>query len=434
MNIRITYRPLLKRVLICTLFLYQLGFSSYAYPQKADLVTKIFIDFKGKKPIASELLIRNDLAAAVTIAEKRLILEEIMRTHVFVDPGFERRLNNYFSGVFSTSLGHGSLLAPCDVAAPNPQPANCFIDDQALDFRDEMSMFVSKIISGRNEDATDNDFIDNFPGTDIRNIVKSSRTVMTPRTAARLDILVGGVDLKSSIGYGNIDQERVDYIRARPAANANNWYWVDRDPLAKGIAAGPGGSFIEKHSGILTVPAYYLRGQSHLARANHANSWLLCGSVYQLNAPESKEQKLINRAPCSGCHTVLEPLGSFFVNWRSKMDPKNTFSNFIYDANEWATNPPISSDQSIHSLEMKGSFRGIEGQGVNALANIILSQKDFGRCMAKHAWQLTLGRAMMNDEAGWADLLGERLGSQYNWDLRQVIIDIVLSAVYSKGE
>ena len=53
--------------------------------------------------------------------------------------------------------------------------------------------------------------------------------------------------------------------------------------------------------------------------------------------------------------------------------------------------------------------------------------------MAKHAWQIVLGRAMYEDESGWADVLGQRLSSTYNWDLREVIIDIVTSEAYAQG-
>jgi len=350
--------------------------------------------------------------------ERRLALREVLFNELIPNPHFKDRLKDYFNGLFGMDIRHGRVLPICSDAEAN----DCLADEVSLDFRDEMAMTIAKIIASSGMESID-----------IRDVLTSQKSAVTPRMA---QVLKSNAALRNRLGFENMAETALEEIEAR---NEQNWYWINRDPEGRGLATGTAGHY-EHHAGVLTTPSFLLRSTMHISRANYFYSWFLCREADQTEAAASHEIKLAKRKPCSGCHAILEPLGSFWVHWRSNINPSDLNADWILDgiARESAEGEPLGShgripldgEQEIHSRTLDGSFRGNTGRGVQQLAAIGVKDPDFPRCMSQHAWQFVFGRPLDSIESGWSRLLGERLERDYNWDLREVLVDIVLSPGY----
>lgn len=397
-----------------------------------QLVNRLYVDFVGRRPSSSELLLAEQLRLKTIPAEKRAIVQQLLKEQLMRNETFENRLRYYFDGLFGVTETHGAILAPCGTLEAG---APCLSAGVAANFRDEAAMLVALTITrGVNDQSYD-----------IRNILTTPFTVMNKPMAQTLMQKVGNEDrVLDKLGLEQIDRDRLQQISS--STHANQWYWINRDPMDLGMPTGTAGHS-EHHAGVLTTPTYLIRSPQHLARANNFYQWFMCRNLEQAPVEETFAVKLVERRPCSGCHTLIEPLGSFFVHWRSKINNASTKQDWILDgvkrtvmdngvpvptAEDGAIPIDVENPSSSHSRSIAGSFRGKTGTGVAALGKIATADPEFSRCMVRHAWQFLLGRPMSTAEAGWSVLLADKLVKDYNWDLREVFVDIILSGAYSE--
>jgi hypothetical protein len=377
---------------------------------QSDIALRVYVDFNGSKPSPQQLdALRSQLINADTPSDKRVIIKKLLTEDLIVSKYFERRLRNYFMGLFGMSAKDGEILSECQDSSSSP----CFDSETISDFSSEPAMVIARTITGLNE--TD---------TDIRGILTNQKTLISGRMA---QAYADNESLRSSVGLGNADVKTLTSY-----TEPDQWKWFERDPSDVGIVGS--GNHIERHSGILTTPAFLMRAPSHLSRANYFYSWMLCSEVEQSRLEEAQDLKLAVRQPCAGCHSILEPLGSFWVYWRANLSNKgDELLPWILNGDEsTGSQVPIDIEDknSVHSRSGQGLFQGQKGAGVRALGDLAAADSKFPVCMATHMWQLLHGRKIIKDEAGWVELLGQKLKHQYNWNMQEIIIDIVLSESY----
>ena len=408
-----------------------ISYPTLAAVTQEDLVIKLYLDLAGVRPSTSQITsMVTSLKAAKTASDRRAVVAAKIVNELMLFPTFGLRLKNYFNGLMGVSDRTGLILPLCSQVS-NTQP--CLSPEAAQDFRDEMAMLITKTVTGDGQ-------VGRSAPHDIRNILSSSFTVMTPDMAMVFD---GKDSLKSKFGLDNIPANQLRALATDTVSR--NWTFIDRDPGHLGLQAADDKTK-EYHAGVLTTPAYLVRSPTHVSRAYNFYSWFLCQKLDQATVTESSPVKLMNRTPCSGCHSVLEPLGSFWIFWRPKTAADQVAQRWLLDGVKRvdANQQPLSTDGTlpldvddpgkVHSRSLTGVLRNQSGKGVLELAEIAVNDADFPRCMARHAWQLLLRRAMQPEEQGWARELGERLTTEYNGDLRQVIVDIALSKAYFPWE
>ena len=415
-----------------------------------SLVNRLYLDVAGEAPSSSQRTgTASDFSAANSPAELRAIVgEKVLKLMEDNKAEFQKRLSQYFNGLFGMADRHGRYSPKCENADATMSECSTSIREQY--FRDELSMYIAKsIVEGNTNsvdvegnpypsEAEDNPYPVEPPSFDIREILTSDKTVMNSEMAKYLSFNKNNADgILSRIGLQNIDRGMLEFISS--SSDPEKWWWIDRDISDQGLATGTDGHK-EKHAGVLTTNAYLKRGGSHLGRASNFYSWFLCRSLEQSPVEESNDLKLANKAPCSGCHSLLEPLGSFWVNWRASVDINSTSQQWILDGvdrpEELNGAVPIDIDdqESVHSRSSAGAFRDISGSGALRLGEGIQNEPEFAQCMATHMWQFMMGRKLDPSESGWPKRLGQKLANQYNWNLREVLIDIVLTKSYSKED
>lgn len=406
--------------LTCILLLLSLSQKAMA---QSDLVSRLYLDFTGSRPSSAQVgYFVSRVESAATDAERRAYVRELLVGQLMNHANFELRLSSYFSGLFGLSPVQGLVAPPCAEGVPAP----CVSEALAKDFRDEPPRFIARVIAGRAE------------STDVRSLLTSRATVMTPEMAR---FVLRHEDVRRRIGLENTDLAALDEAGKKAPGS---WHPINRDPDLTGVSTGSA-DHREVPAGILTSPAFLMRSPTHLARAYNTYQWFMCRTLQQSPVAEGRQPKLADRPPCSGCHSFLEPAGSFFVHWRAKPDPLLPEQAFVLDGVRRldAQGKPLPSDgkvpadiddsSSLHSRSTSGVLRGHAGKGVAAFAGIVTADPDFARCMATHAWQFVLGRKIDASEEGWADVLGKRLANDYNWDLREIMVDVVLSRAYADG-
>lgn len=420
-----------------------------------SFIHRLYLDFTGRRPSVQELEdFRSRITDQISPTELRGIIKEILISKIKTSTYFQIRLRNYFNNLQGLSKDNGKLLPICDNSVPlcsndsyypfyrqfyrdkdiedllacKAQLPPCVTNSLQTNFRDELAMLIVKAI------------IEPELKQDIRSILLTTKTVMTPGMASLL--VTHQQLLLRKLGLANIDLTRLQEITLK---TSDEWYWVDRDPSDKGMATGEK-DYLERHSGILTLPTYLLSAPSHLSRANKFYQLLQCKTLTQNPVPESNEPKLADRKPCASCHKDFEAIGSFWNYWRPKIDHAILDQEWLLDgikrtepsgvpAKQDGTIPiDIDNKESMHSRNYYGELHRQTGKGVRALAEIAVHQPAFSQCMAQHAWQIVMGRTMSPEELGFATVLGQRLTSEYNWNLLEVIIDTVLSRPYMLRE
>lgn len=407
-------------------------YSNYAFSKENKIteisaeqyIYKLYIDFLNRKPSSNEFqFLKNKILSASGDLELRIEIRKILINDLLSDDSFERKIRNYFTNIMGLSNKTASVLSLCSNSS---RP--CLNEEDITDLKFQTPMFIAKSLL--------NSDINSAIKKDIRSILNSSMTILTPRLAK---LLVNNSSLQEKFGLINIDKTRLIELSK---INSEQWFFIDRDPENKGIATGTD-NHRERHSGVLTDIIFLSRSPSHLSRANNFYSWFMCRTLEQANIPETLETKLVLRSPCSSCHSILEPLGSFWVHWRAKQDFLISDQNWVLDGTERLSNKniPTSNDgqipldindpDSLHSRSVDGSFLNFKGKGVRSLGDAIVKDKGFGQCMVKHGYQILLGRPMVVEESGLATLFEKRLASIHTWDFRETLLDIILSSNYS---
>ncbi len=268
---------------------------------------RIFFDFAGRAPAIgdySTLALSPDLAPI----ERRKQLTDAITQKILSNSRdvsvFESRVVQYFNNVFGMNLSHGSVLNICE----GSQTTDCISEQAAADFRDEPAMQIARIWSGFQVTLSSytNESGEIVPREvqkqvlDIREILKGQSTLFTKSMA---DVLQSpqNVNLKESLGLANISPSSL----ARLPQLSDQWYWLDRKQ-------GPqiAGAHQETHSGILTTPAFLLRGKSHLARANNFYSWFLCRNLEQAEQEfDARERKLAKKSALPGLPQHIRATG-----------------------------------------------------------------------------------------------------------------------------
>jgi hypothetical protein len=388
-------------------------------------IDRIFLDLTARRPSAQEKAgIITRLAAASSLTERKLVFRNLIFGQLMGKGDFRDRLYHYFSGLMGMSQKFGDLSVPCQVSG-EPE---CQTLQAKLDFADEPAMMLAMLIAEGVRSET-------YTGHDIRLALNSSVTVMTGAMASFVLEKSGSLE---RLGLGNVNRETLQEVAAKP----DGWHWLNRDPAEAGLESSLM-DYRERHAGILTTPAFLQRNNSHLSRAYGLYHWFMCKTLEQTPQEESPEVKLISKTPCAGCHSVLEPLGSFWIHWRSKIISRNAQQLFILDGVERldaednvlpeSGSLPLDAQHADlpHSRALIGQYRDFKGMGPRAIAEYVVNQREFSSCMAEHAIQFMYGRKLDPSERGYSNILGDRLAKDYDWDLREVIVDIVLNQNYT---
>ena len=184
----------------------------------------------------------------------------------------------------------------------------------------------------------------------------------------------GNVIHTSFFKNGDQHVEKANVLNSYPELNSmqididdNNFYWIER------------GS--NKHAGVLTTIAFHRATNGRRAKANLARSALLCREFVDPTGAVPKpmdRRRLEERAYCGGCHKYLEPMAAFFYRWPDTGNDNNYFYNHVQ-----------KSRTTYYIDTTCGEDCRAEGDGVRALADILVSYKDqsFKKCAIKHAYE-----------------------------------------------
>ncbi|MEZ4744270.1 MAG: hypothetical protein R3B45_17780 [Bdellovibrionota bacterium] len=130
--------------------------------------------------------------------------------------------------------------------------------------------------------------------------------------------------------------------------------------------------------GILSTFGWLRRYEKNRTRANQLYERLLCRTF--ISEPPKvfpQDPGNLREAPgCSGCHSTLDPLADFFLNWGEGGD--------LYS----------SGQESIET-----EFGGHAGSTVADLAQIVSNDSAFATCTVENVWKWLMGRKFYTQEA-----------------------------------
>jgi len=287
-------------------------------------------------------------------------------------------------------------------------------------FNEQMFRFVEKIISG------------NRPYTDI--LTAKDMEVNGPISAYFRNLWNSGQGQLASNSEQNYEMPVIGF------SETNNWQTVTRE---------------DRHAGLLTMPAYFIKFQSNRGRANRFYNAFLC---QDFQAPEGglpasdddchNEPNLTKRCGCKYCHQSLEPAASHWGRWAEagvapmNMDlfpvvkPEcaggNANRNFqcrrfyLTEAQHPDEEPYVGTLLSyvFADQEMEDNIE----TGPIAIAQEAIDSGAFASCTVNKMWSLFMARTPENGEAALVDSLTEDFKTDYN--LRRLVKNIMKRPEY----
>jgi hypothetical protein len=244
--------------------------------------------------------------------------------------------------------------------------------------------------------------------------------------------------------------------------------YADPDPTApvpQGLKFTDTGKWLPvartgRHSGILTTPGYLLRFQSNRARAHRfyeafeCSSFIPDGPLPSPFADCSQHQDLTKRCGCNACHKTLEPMaahwGRFAEYGISPIDDMTypqtigasctpPFSDLVqlfrctrfYKVDAVGEEIPYKYMLNAYVFRTPDEIMNIV-QGPSHLANQTIDGGQFSTCTTRNMWNFFMRRTPTGDEEMNVipDLVHKYEAS--NFDLKQLVNDIVTHAAYRR--
>lgn len=215
-------------------------------------------------------------------------------------------------------------------------------------------------------------------------------------------------------------------------------------------------------AGMLTHPAFLLRFQTHLARANRFFNVFLCQpfqapdtGIPVAGVGEVMEPDLQKRTGCKYCHVLLEPAAGYWGRWTNygagflnaaeypaqRSDCTTcalSGANCSADCKQFYLTKAVAPPEKAwlgwlrpYNYKQPQHWKNIE-QGPKLLAMTALADNRLPRCVARSTAEWLLGRDLQAEEEPWANQLSVDFATGgYNY--RALVQQIVLSDAYRRA-